>query len=355
MSSKETRLEDLIPIAVVIAAGCEPCAERMVRRALESGAPQRDVRKVLGIVSALGRQECFAKAVGTDAVARMERPLERGKKTLSDHVADTPRRESIVEKVRSRYGEIAKNSPTVPGLGCGAPIDSLELQPGETVLDLGSGGGLDATRAAEKVGSTGSVIGVDMTPEMLQRARENASRAGLDHVEFREGRLEQLPVADASVDAVTSNCVVNLVPDKKKVFDEIARVLKPGGRLVISDIVLDGPLPDAITRSVLAHVGCVAGALPKDEYFSHVRQAGLEHVEIIEEIDASRLAEEFMTDELGRLLSDAGVRIEDLRGRVLSVTFRAEKSVNSEPASAPDYQPRQKSRETTCCGLTPRR
>ncbi len=344
MASKEDRLEYLVPIAVVIAAGCEPCSERMVRRALEHGTPERDVRKLLGIVSALSRQDCFAKAVGADAVARMERPLERGRKTLSDRVAGGPRHESIVEKVRQRYGEIAKNSSTVPGLGCGAPIDSLELRPGETVLDLGSGGGLDATRAAKQVGSTGSVIGVDMTPEMLQRARDNASRAGLDHVEFREGRLEQLPVADASVDAVTSNCVVNLVPDKKKVFGEIARVLKPGGRLVISDIVLDGPLPDAITRSVLAHVGCVAGALPKEEYFSHVRQAGFEHVDIIDEVDASRLAAEFMPEELSR----------DLSGKVLSVTFRAEKPVSPEPASAPDCRPRQTSRETACCDLKSR-
>ncbi len=354
MNSKESRMEDLVPIAVVIAAGCEPCAERMVHRALANGTPQRDVRKLLGIVSALGRQDCFARAVGTEAVARMERPLERGRKTLADHVAGVPQEKSIVDEVRKRYGKIAQDSDDVPGLGCGAPIDSLELQPGETVLDLGSGGGLDATRAAGRVGSTGSVIGVDMTPEMLHRARDNASRAGLDHVEFREGRLEQLPVADASVDAVTSNCVVNLVPDKKKVFEEIARVLKPGGRLVISDIVLDGPLPDAITRSVLAHVGCVAGALPKDDYFSHVRQAGLEHVEIIDEVDASRLAEDFMTDELSRLLSESGTRIEDLRGRVLSVTFRAEKPVSPEPASVPDSRPRQTSRETACCGLKPR-
>ncbi len=354
MNSKESRMEDLVPIAVVIAAGCEPCAERMVRRALDNGTSPRDVRKVLGIVSALGRQDCFAKAVGQEAVARMVRPLARGRNTLNEHDDAARPRESIVEQVRQRYGEIAKSSSSLPGLGCGAPIESLELQPGETVLDLGSGGGLDATLAASKVGPAGSVIGVDMTPEMLQRARDNARQAGLDHVEFREGRLERLPIADASVDAVTSNCVINLVPDKQQVFGEIARVLKPGGRLVISDIVLGGPLPDTITQSVLAYVGCVAGALPKEEYFSHVRQSGLDHVEILEEFDVSRRAEEFIPEEVGRMLSDAGMQIEDLRGKVLSVTFRAEKPVSSGTGSAPESRPRRESLGTSCCGPKPR-
>ncbi len=137
------------------------------------------------------------------------------------------------------------------GLGCGAPIDHLELQPGETVLDLGSGPGLDALLAARQVGPTGRVIGVDMTPQMLERARATAARAGAAHVEFREGRLEALPVEDASVDAVTSNCVINLVPDKAAVFREIARVLRPGGRVVVADIVLERPLPEAVAKDVL--------------------------------------------------------------------------------------------------------
>src|SRR5262249_60141969 len=155
----------------------------------------------------------------------------------------------------------------------------------ETVLDLGSGPGLDCFLAAEKVGETGRVIGIDMTPAMLERARANARKGGYANVEFREGRLEALPLADASVDAVTSNCVINLVPDKGAVFREVARVLRPGGGLVVSDILLDGALPAAIEKDILSYVGCVSGAMRREAYFALVGAAGLGGVEVLRDVD----------------------------------------------------------------------
>ena len=212
------------------------------------------------------------------------------------------------------------------GLGCGAPIAHLALQAGETVLDLGSGGGIDALLAARQVGPRGRVIGVDMTPEMIARARANASRAGLSHVEFREGRLEALPVDDASVDAVTSNCMINLVPEKSRVFAEVARVLKPGGRLVISDVVLDGPLPEAVEKDVYAYVGCISGAALRSEYFGQLRAAGLGDPEILKDVDYLAGLKASAPDEAQALLDRTGVPWEDVAGKVRSITFRARKA-----------------------------
>jgi len=164
--------------------------------------------------------------------------------------------------------------------GCGDPITLASLQPGETVLDLGSGAGLDCLLAAQKVGPEGSVIGVDMTPEMIERARANAKRVNASNVEFRQGYLEDLPVDNDSVDVVISNCVINLAPDKSKVFSEIVRVLKPGAKLAVSDIVTDGPLPAEIKKSLSAWAGCIAGALDINEYKSMMEAAGLTDIEI---------------------------------------------------------------------------
>jgi arsenite methyltransferase len=169
------------------------------------------------------------------------------------------------------------------GLGCGNPLALASLKKGETVLDLGSGGGFDCFLAADKVGKKGKVIGVDMTPEMLERARENARKGDYKNVEFRLGEIENLPVADGSVDVVISNCVINLSTDKKRVFQEGFRALKPGGRLMISDIVLLKELPDAIKDSVTAYVGCVSGAMLKEDYLKAVKAAGFRKVEILEE------------------------------------------------------------------------
>ncbi len=209
------------------------------------------------------------------------------------------------------------------GLGCGAPVGFLDLKPGETVLDLGSGPGLDALLAARQVGPGGRVIGVDMTPEMLARARATAARAGAAQVEFREGRLESLPVEDRSVDAVTSNCVINLVPDKAAVFREIARVLKPGGRVVVSDIVLERPLPEAVAKDVLAWVGCVAGAVLRREYFRMVEAAGLGRVSVVKEEDYAESLARIDPAQAQGLLARWGVTSESLRGVVMSVTWRA--------------------------------
>jgi SAM-dependent methyltransferase len=169
------------------------------------------------------------------------------------------------------------------GLGCGNPTALASLKPGEVVLDLGSGAGFDCFLAAKKVGETGRVIGVDMTPEMLDKARGNARKAGVANVEFRLGEIENLPVADNSVDVVISNCVINLAPDKKRVFAEAFRVLRPGGRLLVSDIVLLAELPQAIMDSVAAHVGCLAGASRKQDYLGAVEVAGFRDVQVVGE------------------------------------------------------------------------
>jgi ubiquinone/menaquinone biosynthesis C-methylase UbiE len=211
------------------------------------------------------------------------------------------------------------------GLGCGAPVDHLDLKPGEVVLDLGSGGGIDAFLAAKQVGPDGKVIGVDMTPEMIERARQNAESAGVDQVEFRLGRLEDLPVEDNSIDAVTSNCVINLVPDKQRVYDEIARVLKPGGRLVISDVVLDGPLPESLASDLLAYVGCVAGAMQREEYFAAVEAARLTGVKILSDVDFVAAAEDHIPDDLTDIMESTGIGLSDVRSKVHSITFRAAK------------------------------
>jgi ubiquinone/menaquinone biosynthesis C-methylase UbiE len=180
------------------------------------------------------------------------------------------------------YGSLKEN--VVPGsdlgLGCGTPTAHADLRPGETVLDLGSGAGVDVFLAAREVGPSGRVLGVDMTPEMIARARENAAEAGLANVEFRLGDIEALPVEDASVDAVLSNCVINLVPDKRRAFAEIRRVLRPGGRFVVSDMVTYGDVPAAIRQDLELWAGCVAGAMDREAYLALVRETGFERVRV---------------------------------------------------------------------------
>jgi arsenite methyltransferase len=164
--------------------------------------------------------------------------------------------------------------------GCGDPITLASLQPGQTVLDLGSGAGLDCFFAAKKVGDTGHVIGVDMTPEMIERATSSAKRLNIQNVEFRQGLLEDLPVEAGTVDVIISNCVINLSPDKARVFAEAFRVLKPGGKLAVSDIVTDGPLPDSIKQSLSAWAGCVAGAVEASEYTRMMEAVGFTNVSL---------------------------------------------------------------------------
>jgi SAM-dependent methyltransferase len=165
-------------------------------------------------------------------------------------------------------------------MGCGDPITLASLKTGQTVLDLGSGGGIDCFMAAKKVGETGHVIGVDMTAEMLEKARANQAKLGFKNVEFRLGEIEHLPVANNTVDVIISNCVVNLSPDKPQVFREAFRVLKSGGKLALSDIVTDGPLPQAVKDSLSAWAGCVAGALDVKDYMAGLEAAGFTHIEL---------------------------------------------------------------------------
>jgi SAM-dependent methyltransferase len=168
------------------------------------------------------------------------------------------------------------------GLSCGNPTATAHLRPGEVVVDLGSGGGLDVFLASKQVGLQGRAIGIDMTPAMIERARTNAQAGGYTNVDFHLSTIDRIPLPDASVDCVISNCVLNLAPDKPSVFREIARVLKPGGRLAVSDIALKHELPEAIAKSVAAYVGCIAGAIRIDDYRNGLLAAGFEHVEIVD-------------------------------------------------------------------------
>jgi SAM-dependent methyltransferase len=166
------------------------------------------------------------------------------------------------------------------GVGCGNPTAIDSLRPGDVVIDLGSGAGMDSFLAARQVGKTGRVIGIDMTDAMLEKARENARKAGFDNVEFRKGIIEKLPVEDESVDVILSNCVINLSPEKQRVFAEAYRVLKPGGRMMVSDVVLEQALPEKVLWSVDAYIGCVGGASLREEYLETIRRAGFSEVRV---------------------------------------------------------------------------
>lgn len=190
------------------------------------------------------------------------------------------------------------------GLGCGNPLGHAEVKPGETVLDLGSGAGIDVFLASREVGPEGRAIGVDMTPSMVSRARANAAEGAYANVEFRLGEIERLPVADASVDLIISNCVINLSPDKPSVFREALRVLRPGGRIVVSDIVLSRELPDNVRTSVEAYAGCVAGASLKDDYLRLIREAGFEGVEVLDQ-RTSRAPESLVSSEDAACVQDS--------------------------------------------------
>jgi SAM-dependent methyltransferase len=217
--------------------------------------------------------------------------------------------EQILETVRSKYAAVAESElstknagvravaeafgysveelTSIPaeanmGLSCGNPTAIASIRPGEIVVDLGSGGGLDVFLASKQVGPTGKAIGIDMTPAMIERARTNAKNAGFENVEFHLSTIDEIPLADDTVDCIISNCVINLAPDKPAVFREMARVLKPGGRLAISDIALKSDLPPAVAASMAAYVGCIAGAIKIDDYRDGLIAAGFAHVEIVD-------------------------------------------------------------------------
>ena len=213
------------------------------------------------------------------------------------------------------------------GLGCGNPTALASLKEGERVLDLGSGGGFDAFLAVKKVGKSGKVIGVDMTPEMLDKARANAKKGKYTNVEFRLGEIENLPVADKSVDVIISNCVINLSPDKKRVFEEAYRVLAPNGRLMVSDIVLLKPLPEAIQKSAEAYTSCVAGAEIKDKYLGLMRDAGFKDVKVLSE---KNYPLEFIISEpeVNKVLSTldiSGEQLDETANSIVSISVSASK------------------------------
>ena len=196
-----------------------------------------------------------------------------------------------VRAVAEAFGYSPDELASIPseanmGLSCGNPTATANLRPGEFVVDLGCGGGLDVFLAASKVGPTGKAIGIDMTSEMLDLARKNATRGKngqpITNVEFHQAMIDKLPLSEATIDCVISNCVINLAPDKPAVFREIARVLKPGGRLAVSDIALKKPLPDELRQDLMAYVGCIAGAIPIEDYRCQLRQAGFCAVEVID-------------------------------------------------------------------------
>jgi len=236
------------------------------------------------------------------------------------------------EQISKMIGYSEEEMNAVPeganlGLGCGNPTALASLKEGERVLDLGSGAGFDCFLAAKKVGKEGRVIGVDMTPEMLDKARANAKKGKYANVEFRLGEIENLPVADNSVDVIISNCVINLAPNKKRVFEEAYRVLAPNGRMMVSDIVLLKPLPKAVQENVEAYAGCIAGAEIKDKYLELVKQAGFTNVEVLDEKTYPLeyiISEETLTEAI-KLTEMTEQELKAVAGTIVSVKVSAQK------------------------------
>jgi ubiquinone/menaquinone biosynthesis C-methylase UbiE len=233
--------------------------------------------------------------------------------------------------------DVLPSAAMLASLGCGNPTALAQLNPGEVVLDLGSGGGIDVLLSARRVGPTGKAYGLDMTDDMLTLARRNAAEAGVTNVEFLHGQIEQIPLPDASVDVIISNCVINLSGDKHKVLSEAFRVLKPGGRFAVSDVVVRGEVPADVRRSMELWVGCVAGALEESEFKSLLADVGFESVDI----EPTRIYE---TADARQFLAEAGIdagdNLDAIEGRFMAAFVRATK-----PAVAPKA-------EKSCCGPT---
>jgi len=232
------------------------------------------------------------------------------------------------ELISLAVGYSAEDLEVIPdeanlGLGCGNPVALASLKKGEVVLDLGSGAGMDVFFAASKVGETGKVIGVDMTPDMVERARGIARKEKYSNVEFRLGEIENLPVADNSIDAIISNCVINLSPDKPRVFQEAFRVLKEGGRLMISDMVLLAELPEKVKKSAEAYTACVAGASLKDEYLKFIKEAGFKDVRIVKE--TSLPVEMLLEDDVVKTLDIPESDLRKAAASVVSIKVQATK------------------------------
>src|SRR5271170_4202137 len=225
---------------------------------------------------------------------------------------------------------VVPQEAVLASLGCGNPCALAQLNPGETVLDLGSGGGIDVLLSARRVGSTGKAYGLDMTDEMLALANENKRKAGVENVEFLKGEIERIPLPDDCVDVIISNCVINLSADKDRVFREALRVLKPGGRFAVSDVVTRGAMPPEIRQSVLLWVGCVAGALEENEYRSKLTSAGFEKIEI----EPTRV---YRVEDAREFLSGQNIDVDEIApqvdGKFMSAFVRAVKPPQKQPGS----------------------
>jgi SAM-dependent methyltransferase len=267
-------------------------------------------------------RERYARAAkpGTSCCAPAASPCGCGQPGLSE------------EKAGRMIGYSPEELKSIPedanlGLGCGNPAALAGLKKGETVLDLGSGAGIDCFLAAARVGPSGRVIGVDMTPEMIDRARANTRKNGYKNVEFRLGEIENLPAADNSIDVIISNCVINLSTDKGRVFGEALRVLRPGGRMMVSDLALKKPLPAAIRESVEAYVACIAGAMIKDDYLGAVRDAGFKDIQVVSEtaFPAELVLEDSFAPEIIKKLNIPQKELMEHVSSVLSLSVKAVK------------------------------
>jgi len=258
------------------------------------------------------------------------RVAEQARACCSSSCSMTAKPEAIARKIGYTDEEVqGAPSGSNLGLGCGNPIALASLSEGEKVLDLGSGAGFDCFLASNIVGPSGLVIGVDMTSEMIARARDNAVKGGYKNVEFRLGEIESLPVEDNTIDIIISNCVINLVPNKGKAFKEAFRVLKPGGRLMVSDIVLQKKLPDFVLESIEAYVGCIAGASTKTGYLDAIRSAGFEDVTVMDE--SSFPLDCMINDPTGQAillsLKGSAEEIKKLEGAISSIKVRGIKPI----------------------------
>ena len=256
---------------------------------LEDNKIKKIVREAYGKVATRSRgSSCCSPSTNSENLSSSS----CGMGTCAPIAIPADKIEDFMKNYSAHLGYTEDDLKSIPkganlGAGCGNPTAHASIKEGEVVLDLGSGGGIDCFIAANSVGRTGKVIGVDMTPAMIDRARKNSKEGNFDNVEFRLGEIENLPVADNSVDLIMSNCVINLAPDKERVFREAYRVLKPGGRIMVSDIVLLKELPEEIKSNIEAYVSCIGGAILKDKYIEAIEKAGFQEVEILEESNFS--------------------------------------------------------------------
>jgi arsenite methyltransferase len=281
----------------------------------------------------MGREEMKEEKIRRMVRKRYAKIATKAESCCTAPTSCQPVAPNMSEEISRRIGYSEEEISSVPdganlGLGCGNPVALASLEKGQAVLDLGSGGGFDCFLAARKVGKSGKVIGVDMTPEMIDKARENARKAQYGNVEFRLGEIENLPVADGTVDVVISNCVINLSPNKKRVFEEAFRVLKPNGRLMVSDIVLLKKLPEVIRKNVQAYVGCISGAEMKDRYLQMIKDAGFHKVKIVQEnhFPIENIISDPTAQAIAKTSKIAAEEVKKIAGTVASVKIRAVKT-----------------------------